>query len=200
MWFFVRNKNETHSILLWKKTNNEIIIFEPNNLDFSKFVVTLLQSLSTGFNFRHCILISSIPIYKYIGPFGKERDCTNICIVMGSELIELHKKHIPLNIMEETLINNITNQKRQITDITLKNNFCSFDGSSFREHHSSDRQQRIKFLNSIGAISNIIDGNFKFKNYNKSLDGILTMTKNMEDINNEFKINHGLSLANLYKK
>lgn len=144
---------ETHTILLWKKTDSTIFVIDPNQKTFSDFVVQTLQALgedinnepalSTTFYKNNYLLENGEP--KIGSGAGYMRDCIDIAIKVGFELNRLVG---PGNSDEEIL-------KRlyaKLSNEAIGNNL-SKALNSVRDAHSTD-QNKVANAESIQTFLN----------------------------------------------
>jgi hypothetical protein len=108
------NCPETHTIVLWKKTNNTIILIDPSMQGFSIF---LKNSLSDQFDIQLELpnlaskdgVLYGINYTGYSSNKIKKRDCIDIAVKIGCELNELQRELTDVNIIQNTAIKHITN-------------------------------------------------------------------------------------------
>jgi hypothetical protein len=111
--------SQTHTIALWKKKDNEIVLIDPSKTDFSNHLCKPLQSIF-GTNIHSLIVLDDV-IY---GSGGKEtgyseynifmpkpRDCIDIAVKIAFELNEQQKSTLDLQKTSNNAIMQISNQK-----------------------------------------------------------------------------------------
>ncbi len=110
--------NQTHTIALWKKKDNEFVLIDPSNVGFSDHLGKSLSSL-----LKVGISLSSITggtIYgsggketgysKYADVLPKPRDCVDIAVKVAFELNEQQKSQIDLVKVEFDMLQQVSNQ------------------------------------------------------------------------------------------
>jgi hypothetical protein len=171
--------NNIHCTLLWKKTSDKIIIFDPNKKEFSKIITDYLQNNELfKFDFE-------VPDYDefYNYPknknfkYQKQIDCLNLCIVMALELNESHLyDNININNIESQMIDKLTNISDNINDNNYKRKHILYNKSSFLEQYSFEPKDRNTFQETV---KNNLNTNKKIKYRDKDIS--LEDTKKLEE-------------------
>jgi hypothetical protein len=137
---------EVHSVVLWKKSENEVALIDPSNKKYSAHIKTALTA-----KYRDLTILSS-PIAGNIlyGPGDKDtgfsdenvafpspRDCIDIAVKIGFEINE-QQKHGLVEEIESNAFKRLTNQYRINRKLTK-----FLDGTMIRELQSSKLDIRI---------------------------------------------------------
>lgn len=146
------NLPETHTIILWKKKDDEILLIDPSKVDFSAYIQRPLEEL---FN-KGCKKIN-ISIFQPLGIgkvfYGSEasktgyttfseqnpspRDCVDVAVKIGFEMQEQQRICTKLQDIPNNTLEQISNQKINASHMKLvKNNFV-------RTLQSSNHQIRV---------------------------------------------------------
>ena len=139
---------ETHTVVLWKKAEQEIVLIDPNKFEFSNHISTQqIQALTT-------LTISSIIplrlegdiVYgtqgkttgysEYTDPNPLPRDCIDIAVKIAFEINEQQKENIDIKQIEEKVFSQISNNKK------LSKYLDKIDGTFIRELQSSNKNTR----------------------------------------------------------
>lgn len=136
---------ETHTIALWKKKAEEIVLIDPSKVDFSSYMKKPLMELAnitiTTLEPTGKILYGSegkpTEYSAYSNPKPSPRDCVDIAIKVGFEIQEQQKSCSKLQDIQNNMLQQISNQKTIAPHMSLvKNNFV-------RTLQSSNNQTRI---------------------------------------------------------
>lgn len=140
---------ETHTVVLWKKEHNTIVLIDPSHVKFSQHISTQqIQVLVTLTDF------SIIPIKprgdivygtqgkptgysKYDHLIPQPRDCIDIAVKIALEINEHQQAGIKSEQIEENVFSQISNKK------ALSKAVRSIDNAFIRELQSSSKDTRI---------------------------------------------------------
>lgn len=163
---------ETHTVVLWKKAEQEIVLIDPNKFEFSNHISTQqIQALTT-------LTISSIIplrlegdiVYgtqgkttgysEYTDPNPLPRDCIDIAVKIAFEINEQQKENIDIKQIEEKVFSQISNKLK--LNSAVKKIDCTF----IRELQSSNKDTRINAkqtlaLNTMQEVLQVINKDIK---------------------------------------
>ena len=136
--------NQTHTVVLWKKTGREIVLIDPSNVNFSNH---LISEISQVFNVNLSLPnIEGSTIYgtqgsptgysEYIAPNPLPRDCVDIAVKIAFEINEQQKIVGDFNLVEKNVFSQISNKRK------LSKHLDKIDGTFIRELQSSNKDIR----------------------------------------------------------
>ena len=133
---------ETHTVVLWKKIEQEIVLIDPNHIKFSQHIDDLTIE---GYNIMHSTPEGGI-IYStqrkvtgysnYYEPKPKPRDCIDIAVKIAFEINEQQKEGIDIEQIERNVFSQISNNKK------LSKYLDKIDETFIRELQSSSKNTR----------------------------------------------------------
>lgn len=169
--FFVRDKDgkikeyentkqpETHSTVLWKKKDGEIVLIDPSNTKFSERISKGI----TTYNLADGKTVSSPTSMELNGGVLytpntksetiKARDCTDIAVKLSFAINEAQKENVALDDILSTATKHITNVKK------VNDSLRFLDGTLNRELQSSEVNIRKSTREDIDTITNGRDVN-----------------------------------------
>ena len=111
--FINEGNNQSHTVALWKKRDNELVLIDPSNVGFSSDIAKILKLNS--------MIVPGNQIYfpgnnktgysDYSEILPQPRDCVDISVKIGFELNELQKQQVDIKDIENNLLVNIANTK-----------------------------------------------------------------------------------------
>ena len=150
---FVRDKDgniatdnglpETHTVALWKK-GEQLVLIDPSNTKFSSELVSPLQKLSS--KKIETIQVTKSKIYTHGSEKHEVRDCVDIAVKIAFELNELQRKEKAEIIgIEKRMINQISNQPEALSKLG-------------KQHSSSLQPNAIKEALESTAFQDVVNG------------------------------------------
>ena len=150
--FVNADDNQTHTVVLWKKTDGEIVLIDPSNVNFSNHLNSQISQI-----FKITVSLPTVKgdvIYgtqgKFTGYSGYDiqdplpRDCIDIAVKIAFEINEQQKENTDIGQIEENVFSQISN-KSKLNDAVKKIN-----GTFIRELQSSNKDIRIDAKQSLG--------------------------------------------------
>lgn len=126
--FINKGQNQTHTIALWKKKDDEIVLIDPSNIDYSKHLLEPIKSICktkiTTLNYK---ILYGTATYKgneitgyseYDDNKPKPRDCVDIAVKVALELNEQQKLKISLEVQENKMLEQISNDSKYAKHLT----------------------------------------------------------------------------------
>ena len=150
--FVNEGDNQAHTVVLWRKKDDEIMLIDPSNVNFSNhlcdpltdfFGIKILPSQPNG----QVIYGTQGEVTEYSGytdPNPLPRDCVDIAVKIALEINEQQKIIGNFNLVEENVFSQISN-KSKLNDAVKKIN-----GTFIRELQSSNKDIRIDAKQSLG--------------------------------------------------
>jgi hypothetical protein len=143
------NLPETHAIVLWKKSEDEIVLIDPSKREFSEHIVESLNLLLSGTATVSAADIKGEVIYsvkqgepEYHDPClpnPKTRDCIDIAVKIGFEISEQQKASTSATSdILARVFERITNRQALNTSLPI-------DSIAVREAQSTKKADRDKF-------------------------------------------------------
>lgn len=137
--------NQTHTVVLWKKTNDQIMLIDPSNINFSNhlcdplttcfFGVTILPSQPNG-QVIYGTQGKPTGYSEYDYPNPLPRDCVDIAVKVAFEINEQQKIVGDFNLVEKNVFSQISNKRK------LSKHLDKIDGTFIRELQSSNKDIR----------------------------------------------------------
>ena len=182
--FINEGHNQTHTIALWKKKDNEFVLIDPSNVSFSSDIVKILKINS--------MIVPGNQIYfpgnnktgysYYSEILPKPRDCIDIAVKIGFELNELQKQKVDIKNIENNLLANIANTKAANKLIRA----IGFDQCHVREFQSSNQEIRMFARKTITDDGNFIKSMSRLDSltqYEKVLEIVTRTNLELESLN-----------------
>ena len=149
---------ETHTIVLWKKTDQDVLLIDPSKVDFSEHIANSLNLIRDVLKIEQKILPSDIEggiIYatqekntgysEYDNKDPMPRDCIDIAVKIAFEIHEQQLRGTDITKIEENVFSQISNKKKLSKAVT------NVDNTFIRELQSSNlkvREEAKQFLES----------------------------------------------------
>lgn len=110
---------ETHSVVLWKKKDNEIVLIDPSNTAFTKYLVGPLEALTSNkcqFTTPADKVVKGLKIYdpEQAEPGRGQndpRDCVDIAVKIGFVTNHKQMEKVAGDIIEQCIILELTNRE-----------------------------------------------------------------------------------------
>lgn len=182
--FINEGHNQTHTIALWKKKDNEFVLIDPSNVSFSSDIAKILKINS--------MIVPGNQIYfpgnnktgysDYSEILPKPRDCIDIAVKIGFELNELQKQKVDIKNIENNLLANIANTKAANKLIRA----IGFDQCHVRELQSSNQEIRMVARKTITDDANFIKSMSRLDSltqYEKVLEIVTRTNLELESLN-----------------
>ena len=135
---------ETHTVVLWKKRDNKIVLIDPNNAKFSEHIKEACQKSFnkdlTLSNIKKGIIYSTNDKKTSYCDYNTEpqpRDCIDIAVKIAFEINEQQSRRTNLNDIETSTFNAISNNTTLNTDLPKV-----LDTTFIREIQSSNYKVR----------------------------------------------------------
>lgn len=148
--------NQTHTIALWKKKDNELVLIDPSQKSYSEHLLAPIKSdFGKTINTLVCTTLYGVAVYKnnetpgyddYFVNKPKPRDCIDIAVKIAFELNEQQKNSPNLLNIENNMLAQISNDSKNAEHLT------KFKNVVIRELQSSSFETRNiaqKTLNSL---------------------------------------------------
>lgn len=187
-----------HTASIWKKKDDEYIIIDPNNINFSARIINILNSHFHHYGKFNIIYSKNPDIYK--SNSKNKRDCTDLAIKNGFILNELHITY-QMEELETNLINLTTNNKNNISkDTKHKDNYKIFNETIYKEQHSTNKLKRDEFLSFIENkdlqkyYCNIGLKNLQHSSIYDTYVHLIEIEKCISTLNNNLKTNYNFVL------
>ena len=111
--FINKGNNQTHTIALWKKKDNEVVLIDPSNVEFSKYLSNIFKF--TPIEPTKKILYGSggceTGYSNYYDSKPKPRDCIDIAVKVAFELNDQQKECLTLDKITDNMLLQLSNQK-----------------------------------------------------------------------------------------
>ncbi|WPY01746.1 hypothetical protein Trichorick_01664 (plasmid) [Candidatus Trichorickettsia mobilis] len=166
---------KTHTVVLWKKTDKEIVLIDPSKQNFSSFLKNVLSDEKIKIELPNLPskdgILYGINYNDYSNKLIKKRDCIDIAVKIGFELNELQKELSDINIIQSSAIKQLTNDFNNNDALNSVKKLIL----PFEDLQSSDRERRLYTSEAI-------------KNYTKLKEDI-ALNKNSKEktISEKFK-------------
>ena len=148
--------NQTHTIALWKKKDDELVLIDPSQKSYSEHLLAPIKSnFGKNINTLVCTTLYGVAVYKpndkteyssYLEQKPKPRDCVDIAVKIAFELNEQQKNSPNLLNIENNMLAQISNDSKNAEHLT------KFKNVVIRELQSSSSETRLisqKTLNSL---------------------------------------------------
>ena len=134
--------NQTHTIVLWKKKDNEIILIDPSNIEYSKHLCERfkLTPLNPTKNIIYGSEGKETGYSEYFQKEPKPRDCIDIAVKIALELNEQQKLCDNLNEIDNNMLQQISNQN------TIAPHMILVKDISVRTLQSTNQHTRVSAL------------------------------------------------------
>jgi len=182
--FINEGHNQTHTIALWKKKDNELVLIDPSNVSFSSDIAKILKINS--------MIVPGNQIYfpgnnktgysDYSEILPKPRDCIDVAVKIGFELNELQKQKVDIKNIENNLLANIANTKAANKLIRA----IGLDQCHVREFQSSNQEIRVFARQTITDDGNFIKSMSRLDSlaqYKKVLEIVTKTNLELESLN-----------------
>lgn len=149
--------NQSHTIALWKKKNNELVLIDPSQKSYSEHLVEPLKlKLGININTLGYKTLYGVAAYKpndktdysdYLNPNPKPRDCVDIAVKVAFELNEQQKIQGDLQIAENNMLEQLSNEPKLATHLTKLGGIVIRELQSSNFHDRSEAKLTVKELN-----------------------------------------------------
>ncbi len=157
--FINEGNNQTHTIALWKKKDDELVLIDPSQKSYSDHLLDLVRTLSAEkINTLDCKMLYGVATYKgneitgysnYEEPKPKPRDCVDIAIKICFELNE-QQKLSNLDKITDNMLQQISNEAKNAPHLTKLSSIV------IRELQSSDFSIRTNAKRVINIVNECI--------------------------------------------
>ncbi len=151
---------KTHTVVLWKKTDAEIVLIDPSKQSFSSFLKDILPSEGIKIELPHLPSKDGVLYginnadYDNKGKI-KKRDCIDIAVKIGFELNELQKELNDVNIIQNTAIKNLTNDLK-INDSLNSVKKLALPFEDLQSSNKNVRRESLQLINDYSALKTSI--------------------------------------------
>ena len=182
--FVNEGNNQTHTVVLWRKRDNETMLIDPSNVNFSKNIANIYDFTTAKIpgntiystNGKHTEYVS------YEEEIAKPRDCVDIAVKIAFEINEQQKEGTGIEQIEQNVYRQISN----ISSIKL-NPIKTLNTTFIRELQSTSNTTR-KSANSLLSQNKdkieILARSYNFKNSDNSQSMSLSNLNTL--LNNSF--------------
>jgi hypothetical protein len=149
--------NQSHTIALWKKKNNELVLIDPSQKSYSEHLVEPLKlKLGININTLGYKTLYGVAAYKpndktdysnYLNPNPKPRDCVDIAVKVAFELNEQQKIQGDLQIAENNMLEQLSNEPKLATHLTKLGGIVIRELQSSNFHDRSEAKLTVKEVN-----------------------------------------------------
>ena len=175
---------ETHTVVLWKKIEQEIVLIDPNNTRFSQHIKEAYYKLTNTdisiLNIENGVIYSTnskpTGYSKYSEETVKPRDCIDIAVKIAFEINEQQLKFTQFQQIEKNVCSQISNNTPPNISLTK-----SLNTTFIRELQSTSHQIRSSTNTSLSQDRQDIETlaksiNLKIEDGNKSISFITLKT------------------------
>ena len=193
--FINEGHNQTHTIALWKKRDNEFVLIDPSQKSYSDHLLDSIKLIFKNINTSSCNTLYGVAVYRdneitgysdYHENKPKPRDCVDVAVKVAFELNEQQKLHVDLTKIESDMLKQISN------DVKNAEYLGKFKGVVVRELQSSVYETRISAYRTLNNLNTCLMDDIvqkvkirtdKIKNYHdmQKLEPILMSLATIKD-------------------
>ena len=136
----IEENRRTHTVVLWKKTNDQIMLIDPSNINFSNHLVRVFNANLSLPNIEGGTIYGTqrreTGYSEYTDLIPQPRDCVDIAVKIAFEINEQQKEGTNIEQINENVFSQISNKRK------LSKHLDKIDGTFIRELQSSNKDIR----------------------------------------------------------